>query len=164
MLENISGINLIITGLALLVGLLVGVVLYHLILLKKKTTAFALIQSAEKEAEKVKKEKLYDFKVEMQQKRSKLQAELRQKEEHIAKIESKALQKDKELRKEENQLQIRENRIEAKEKKINELEEFLFEKQKKMDVLLEEQNKKLERIANIPVDDAKKEQIGRAHV
>lgn len=157
MLENITETSLIVTGLAALLGLVLGMVLYHLALLKKKTTANALIQSAEKEAEKVKKEKLYEFKVEMQQKRSKLQAELRQKEERIAKIESKALQKDKELRKEENHLRIRENRIEAKEKKINEQEEFLFEKQKKMDVLLEEQNKKLERIANIAVEDAKKE-------
>ncbi len=157
MLENISGSLLSLLVTAFTAGLFIGTAVYYLVLVKKKTTVKSIVESAIKEAEKVKKEKLYDFKVEMQQKRSKLHSELRQKEDKISAIENRNIKKEKELRREENQLHIRETRMAAKEAKINELEEFLFEKQKKMDTLLEQQNRKLESMANMPVAEAKEQ-------
>jgi len=157
MFENISAnvlIAVFVTGIA---GVFAGFLLYHVYLRQKKNTLGHLVDGAKKEAEKVKKEQLYDFKVEMQRKRSKLHSELRHKEEDISKIENQNLIKEKELRKEENKLHIHETRVSAKEKRINEMEELLYDKQRKMDNLLETQNKKLESIAKLPVDEAKQQ-------
>ena len=72
MFENISMSSLGPLFIALTGGLGIGIGIYHLHLLKKKTTLKTVVESAGKEAEKIKKEKLYDFKVEMQQKRANL--------------------------------------------------------------------------------------------
>lgn len=156
MFLNITSTELIIMLAVLAVGLIIGAVVYHLNLLRTKNSLKSLNEKASREAEKIKKEKLYNFKVEMQQRRSKFQNELRQKEEKINRIENQLNQKEKQLSKEDNQLKIVQNRLEIKEKKINELEELLFEKHKKLDSVIEEQNKKLEQISHFSEEDAKK--------
>lgn len=149
--------TILINILFLVAGLLLGFGLYYLILAKNKNSANLIIQKAEHEAEKIKKDRLYKFKVEMQEERSRFQSELRQREEKTARLETQVMSKEKALRKDENQLRIREARLESKEKKINELEEILYEKQRKVDSILDEQNKKLQMIANLPIADAKKQ-------
>ncbi len=139
-----------------IVGGIIGYVMHLFILRAKKQEAREIIEQAKRDADKIKKDKLYEFKVEMQKMRSKAQIEIRRQEEKSAKLEAQILNKEKDLRREENQLKIRENRLEVKEKKINELEELLYEKHKKVDDILEVQNRKLEQIANYSIEDAKK--------
>jgi len=157
MIENFQIMVILQYALILAAGIAGGIVLTNLRLKKSKNTAKQLIADAEREIEKTKKEQLYNFKVEMQQRRSRFQNELRQKEEKNLKLENQLMIKDKEIRKDENQLKIRENRLETKEKKINELEELLYEKHKKADLVIDEQNKNLERISNLKIEDAKKQ-------
>jgi len=148
--------SVIVLNLILLVfGLIGGLAIYHMRMKKSKSSAKQLVENAEREADKINKDILYKFKVEMQQRRSKFQSELRQKEEKNTQLENQLITKEKDLSKQENQLTIRSNRLESKEKKINELEEILYEKHKKADGVLEEQNKHLERISNLKIEDAK---------
>ena len=156
MFEGITSSELLIMLFAFLVGAGIGIGIYHLNLIRTKSSLKSLNEKALREVDKIKKEKLYNFKVEMQQRRLKFQNELRQKEEKINKAESQLTQREKQLSKEDNQLKIVQNRLELKEKKINELEELLFEKHKKLDSVIEDQNKKLERIAHFSEDEAKK--------
>jgi len=156
MLENITIIHWITFAVFMSAGLIAGILIYHLILTKKKSLGSQIIEQAERSAEKIKKEKIYDFKVELQQKRSKFQGELRQKEEKNLRIEAQLAGKEKILRKDENQVKIKENRLEIKEKKINELEEMLFEKHKKAELIIDRQNEKLRGLANLSIEDAKK--------
>ena len=156
MFENLTTAELIVTVFAFIIGIVGGLSFYHLNLIRTKTSIKSLNDKALKEAEKIKKEKLYDFKVEMQQRRSKFSNELRQKEEKINQQENQLLQREKQLRKEDNNLKITQSRLEIKDKKINELEEVLFEKHKKLDSIIEEQNKKLEQISRVSEEDAKK--------
>lgn len=148
-------ITLLIASSATLVGVVIGIFIYHLYLGNKKAQAKQILEDSEREVEKAKKDKLYQFKVEMQQRRSKLESELRQKEEKFQKQENQLLQKEKELSREQNQIRMVENRLKSKEGKINELEELLYDKHKKLDGLTEEQNKQLQRVANLPIDEAK---------
>ncbi|MCD4693234.1 MAG: ribonuclease Y [Calditrichales bacterium] len=157
MFENLTIINYIIYLVILLSGIALGIGAYHLTLIKSKASVKQIINYANHEAEKMKKDALYKFKVELQHKRLSFQAELRQKEEKHLRLEGQLLNKEKDLRREENQVKISESRITAKEKKLNELEEILYEKNKKVDNLLEGQNKQLERIANLPIEEAKKQ-------
>lgn len=155
MLETITPLQLLVSFVILLLGVGIGIFLYSLILKRKKITLSSLAEKAKRDAEKIKKEKLYNFKVEMQQRRSKFQGELRQKEEKISKQETQLGRREKALRKEDNQLKIQQNRLESREKKTNELEELLFEKHKKLDSTIEDQNKKLEIIAHYTQEEAK---------
>jgi len=148
-------ITIILSVVFLIAGLILGYAYYHLKLIKKETSARQILENAERDAEKIKKETFYNLKVEMQQRRSKFYNELKEKEEKINRIEARLLNKENELRKEQNQIKIRDSRLLSKEKKINELEELLYEKHKKVDILVEEQNKSLERVSKLKVEEAK---------
>jgi ribonuclease Y len=138
------------------IGLALGILVYRLVLLKNKSTARQILENARHEAEKIKKERLFGFKVELQQRRTRFLTELKQKEEKYQRLESLLVKKEKDLRRDENQVKIRDARSEAREKKINELEELLYEKHKKVDNQLEKHNKHLERISSLSIEDAKK--------
>ena len=157
MLENIMLNQVVQYIIFLVIGLVGGLVLYHLRLIRNKSYAKQIIENAEHEVEKIKKDQLYKFKMEMHQQRSQFQNELKRKEDERNRLDNQLRNKDKELRKEESNMRIRQNRIENKEKKINELEEILYEKHKKADAIIEEQNKQLERISSLKIDDAKKQ-------
>ncbi|MBD3226092.1 MAG: ribonuclease Y [Caldithrix sp.] len=141
----------------LAVGVLLGLFIYYYTLKKKKKSAKQIYDDIIRQAEKEKKDRLYKFKMETQKRRTKFQEEMRRNEEKNQRMESHLIKKEKALRKEENKQKILQSRLQNKEKKINELEELLYEKHKKVDNTLEEQNKKLERIANMPIAEAKQQ-------
>jgi ribonuclease Y len=155
MIENISLISIALSVLLLIVGIMIGYFVYHLKLSKKKDTAVQLIEGAKQKAEKINKDRLYQFKVELQKKRSIFQKELQRKEEKNSRLESQLMKKEKDLRREENQVKIKNDRLTTKEKKINELEELLYEKNKKVDTLISKQNIQLQRITNLSNEEAK---------
>ncbi len=154
---DIQNLELIIAIAGFVAGIIAGIVLYNLYLRSKKQLGSQIIEQAKREAEKVRRDAQYRLKTELQQKRNAFLREIRQKEEKAARLENENIRKEKTLRREENQLKIREARLENKEKKINELEQLLYEKHKKVDGIIDEQNKKLEKIANLTIEDAKKE-------
>jgi ribonuclease Y len=157
MLENMMLNQVLQYILFVIIGLIGGLVLYHLRLIRNKSYAKQIVENAEHEVEKIKKDQLYKFKMEMHQQRSQFQNELKRKDEERIHLDNQLRNKEKELRKEENNMRIKQNRIENKEKKINELEEILYEKHKKIDTIIEEQNKRLERISSLKIEDAKKQ-------
>ena len=155
MLENVSLISIIISGITLIIGIFIGYTIYRMKMSKVKSSSEQIIQEAKQKAEKINKDRLYQFKVELQQKRSNFQKDLQRKEEKYARLESQLLKKEKDLRREENQIKIKEDRVNNKEKKINELEELLYEKHKKVDNIISKQNIQLQRITNLTIDEAK---------
>lgn len=157
MLENTIIIYILLSIISLFIGIGIGYFIYYAIAKQKKSTASQILADAKKEADKIIKERLYNFKQEQHKKRTQFQSELRHKEDKLQRIESQIMKKENDLRKDENQIKIRENRIENKEKKINELEELLYEKQRKMDNLINKQNTQLEKIANYSIEEAKKQ-------
>ena len=124
---------------------------------RKKSTAKDLIDAAYGKAEQIKKDQLIQFREELQRKRSKFYEEFKSKENQLGRNEAKLQNKEKELRRLENNLKYKESRFNQRVQKLSQREEALYEKHKRLDELLEEQNKKLEIIAGLPVEDAKKE-------
>lgn len=157
MLEYILDTPWIVASASVLIGILIGLIGYHLQLIRRKGLASQILAEAKRNAEKIKKDKIYHLQLEMQQKRTKFQMELSQNEEKYHRLESQINQKEKSLRKSENQLRIRENRLKTKEKKINELEELLYEKNKKIESIIEQENQKLQNLSNLTIEDAKKQ-------
>ena len=121
-----------------------------------ESKAKSLVDSAEKDANAIKKEKLIEAKEEISRDRRKLDSERDSKEAKLRNLE-------KELRKREDGVDERFDTIARKEKKLQQLEEEVTrahagidDKKKEIDALLEEQNDRLERITGMTRDDAKK--------
>jgi len=157
MFENLTQQSLLIAVISIVVGITIGYFIYHLIVLRTKNTTRSILEKAEREAEKIKKERLYNFKMELQEKRAAFQKELREKDEKMRRQESTLLQREKQLKRTENQLKSLEARLEKKEIRLEEQEELLFEKHKRVDAILEEQNLRLERIARYSQDEARQQ-------
>ena len=138
---NISPVDLLMPLIGLILGIVSGILFYHLKLKQTKGSIKSILSNAEKEAEKIKKDQLFNLKIELQQRRSRFQNELRQKEDKVSRMEVNLQRREKDLIKEENKLKILQNRIDDKEKKFNEQEQILFEKQKKLDSIIDEQNR-----------------------
>lgn len=149
--------EIVVPVIVFLLGLGFGITGYYLVLRNSKKTAKIIRENAQREVEKINKDRLYKFKLELQNRRNQFQNELRQKEDKVTRIESQLLSKEKDLRKGENNIRILESRIKNKEKKINELEEVLYEKHRKLDHLIDQQNQKLEKVANFSIEDAKQQ-------
>jgi ribonuclease Y len=149
---------IIISGLVLFTGGVLGALAAHNAYLKrKKSTAKELIDAAFSRAEQIKKDQLIQFREELQRKRSKFYEEFKSKENQLSRNEAKLLNKEKDIRRLENNLKYKENRLNQRIQKLTPREEALYEKNRKLDEILEEQNKKLEVIAGMPAEEAKKE-------
>ncbi len=157
MFDTIPIFSLLINLILLVAGIITGYAVYHLKLSKIKESTSQIIEEASTKADKINKDKLYQFKVELQHKRSSFQKELQRKEEKYSQLESQSLKKEKELRREENKIKIMEDRVNIKEKKINELEELLYEKNKNVENIISKQNIQLQRITNLTIEEAKKQ-------
>lgn len=157
MLENIETHNLLIYAVLLIIGIILGYVLNHLRMAQAKNSIKTILADAERQAEKIKKQKLYNFKLELQQKRSRFQSDMKQKDEKLNRMENRLKEREKHVRKEDNRMKMLESRLSSKDKRINEQEELLFEKHKKLDAVIEGQNKKLSQIAHLSMDDARNE-------
>ena len=124
---------------------------------KQSQTAKDLLSRAEGQVEKQKKDQLIKFREEMQHKRNKFNEEFKSKENELGRDESKLVNKEKELRRLENNLKYKDDKYSQRMQKIAEREESLFEKHNKIDIIIDEQNQKLQSIAGISTDDAKKQ-------
>ena len=156
-------IEINVVALAVIIGVFVSITagltyyLYNAYLAQKKATIKDVFKQVNNEVEQIKKKELIKYREEMQQKRSRFHEEFKEKENQLSQSESKILNKEKELRRNENNLKYQENKINIRTQKLNEREESLYDKHKRVDQLIDEQNKKLEVIAGMSVEDAKKQ-------
>lgn len=153
-METITIILIIFSAIA---GGIITFVIYNLSLRKSKVSAAQLIKEAKDESEQIKKDQDIQLRAEMQRKRAKFFEEQKQAESKINKNELRLYNKEKELKRFENKLKNIEFRLKSREQKLDEQKEMLHEKHMKIDEIIDQQNKKFELIANISVDEAKKE-------
>ena len=148
---------LAINFLALAAGSALTYFVFNAYLKKQRLSAKEILEQAQKEAENKKKEQLFQFREEMQRKRSHFYEDLKSKEGQLTRNEAKLIAGEKELRRLENNLKYKENRLSQRVQKISQREENLQEKHHKLDALIDAENIKLENIAGISIDDARKQ-------
>ncbi len=148
---------LISATIGVIVGSLITFGIHSAHLRKKKNTAKEVLESAHQQVEKTKKEKLIQFREEMQHKRTKFHEEFKSKENQIQKSEARLVSQEKELRRLENNLKFGENKLKNRNDKLDQNEEILIQKQQKVESIINDQNARLQRIAGISVEEAKKE-------
>ncbi|HRP02259.1 MAG TPA: ribonuclease Y [Candidatus Kapabacteria bacterium] len=119
-------------------------------------TAKNLLKDAENEAKNIKKEKVLEAKEEWHRRKQEFENEAQQRK-------NKMNEAEKLLKRKEDTLEHKSEQVNKKEKSLTDLEadvakreKILNEKTKGIDKLVEEQEKKLEQIAGISKEDAKK--------
>ncbi len=108
-----------------------------------------ILELASKEAENKKKEEIFKAKEQIMQERKDLEQEIRERRGEIQKQESRIIQKEENLdKKEEN--------LEKKERETDKKYQELDEKEKELENAVNEQMEKLQQIARLSVEEAKK--------
>lgn len=108
-----------------------------------------ILELANKEAENKKKEEIFKAKEQIMQERKDLEQEIRERRGEIQKQESRIIQK-------EENLDRKEEALEKKERETDKKYQDLDEKEKELENAVNEQMEKLQQIARLSVEDAKK--------
>lgn len=114
-----------------------------------------VVENAKKDAEASKKEQILEAKDEIHKMRQEHDKEYKDTRNELQKFEKRLIQKEEQLDKKIEQ-------VEQKEKKLSDNEEKLKERESKIDQIREEQLRKLEEVASLSVDDAKKQVLDAA--
>ena len=144
--------------LALILGLIVGMVLYFIInkIINKNTEnkANKMIENAKKEAEKYKRDSIFELKEESFKLKKETEREIKEKKEELKFSEDKMLQREKNLDKREEMLQNRDELLDQKDNNILAKQKEIQEKELKMESLLKEEMTRLENIAKFSKEKA----------
>ncbi len=108
-----------------------------------------ILELANKEAENKKKEEIFKAKEQIMQERQDLEQEIRERRGEIQKQESRMIQK-------EENLDRKEEALERKERETDKKYQQLDEKEKELEETVQEQMEKLQKIAGLSVEEAKK--------
>ena len=144
--------------LTLLLGLIIGVVVAFIInAVRNKSTenkANKLIENAEKEAEKKKRDALSELKEESYRLKQETDKEIKEKKSEIEKDEERLLQREQNLDKREELLQTRSDNLDKKDNDLLVKQKELQEKDVKMDEMLKDEMIQLENIAKFSKEKA----------
>jgi len=147
----------IITG--LLIGIFGGVFLGMFIgergISKSREKASLLIEDAEKQAEKHKKQTLLDAKMEIHNLKLESERQIKERKNEVVVVENKLLQREQTLDKRSSNLDKRESNLDQKEELIERKKQSLEDKNNRLDQMIDEQNEKLIEISRFTLDQAR---------
>ncbi len=157
------GSDLIIGGIFLLIVGLILIFLFYIT--KKKYVDKALneaekkrkeiIESAEKDADQIKKEKLLEAKDEILTLRRETEQELKQKRRTFDDIERKLGKKESVLMRKEEDLLKKERELGNLQRELSRKEREIIRKEKEIDDIISEERRKLEKISGLSTQEAK---------
>ena len=148
--------------LAIIVGLVVGLGIGIFVANTRHTkeiadaqnSAVGIINAANKEAKKKKKEALLEAKEENQKYRSQIESEIKESRQELKSQENRLLQREKLLDRKDDSLEKREHTLEGKETKLAAKQHVIDEREKEVEKLIEQQQTELQRIAELTKEDA----------
>jgi ribonuclease Y len=153
-------IILIISGLLLLVvGVVIGVIARAILVErgfeKAQNQAKHIVEEAQKVADKTKKQTLLETKQEIHNARLEYDKEVKEKKRELSNLENKIFQREQTLDNRSLNLDKREQNLDRKEESIEDRKRAIEEQNSRLESLIEEQNVKLQEIAQISVEDAR---------
>ncbi|MBD3374613.1 ribonuclease Y [candidate division KSB1 bacterium] len=120
-----------------------------------RTQADKIILDAEKEAESIKKEKMLEAKDEWFRMKQNLENEAKSRRNELLKLENKLNSRDLNLDRRHDLLTKKEKELDDLEKKLKNREERAGKLETEFQHLLEEQNRRLEKVSGLTADEAK---------
>jgi ribonuclease Y len=125
----------------------------------KKKEAQLIIESAKKEAERIRIEGELKAKELVEKAKAEIERDMREKQKEFAKIERKLQNREESLDRKYELLERRESELSRREREIGIREKTLEEKQKELDSIIEEAKRKIEEIAGMTQEAAKRELV-----
>ena len=151
--------NIIFSSLLVVIGLIVGFVVSFIVnqfrgtLASKK--ADAMINSAKKEIEKLKRDAAVEQKEEAHKAKMDLDKEIREKKDELKESENRLLQREASIDKRDEMFQKRESALEEREEKLSEKQEEIQNEKSKVEEIRKEQLDLLEKISGFSKDKAR---------
>ena len=137
------------------VGLVLGKLIVDSKLKKANKTAEVIIETAKENAEKIKKEKISETKKEVSQIKHEADQEIRDRKRSVQEQENKVNQREIRLDNRSDSLDKREDMLAVKEKKLEDRKADIEKQYSKADAIVQEQEKKLNEIANLSQEKAR---------
>lgn len=153
-MDTVISILLVVVG--LFTGFLISYVLNNLKEKNSSKKAEAIIENAKKEAEKNKRDSLFETKEEIHKLKIEAEKEIKEKKEEFKKTEDRLLQRETNMDKREELFQKRELSIEEKENEILESRKDIQAEYAKIEELREQKLEELTKIAKLSKEEAKK--------
>ena len=151
--------NTVFSILAFVLGIIIGIVVYLIINhMKNKRTekkADSIISSAKKEADKIKRESIFETKEEINKLKLEADKEIKEKKNEVKETEERILQREKNLDKRDEMMQSREKGLEDRENNLIKKQDEIQEIKEKMEAIKREQLEELERISGFTKEKAK---------
>ena len=151
--------NTLISILAFVLGIIIGLIALAIIngIKNKKTEkkADSIIASAKKEADKIKRESLFETKEEINKLKLEADKEIKEKKNEIKESEDRILQREKNIDKRDEMMQSREKGLEDRENHLLKKQEEIQEIKEKMEAIKREQLEELEKISGFSKEQAR---------
>ena len=145
--------------LAFILGLIIGIILLLVINYlknkKKEKKADSIIATAKKEADKIKRESLFETKEEINKLKLEADKSIKEKKSELKESEDRLLQREKNIDKRDEMMQTREKNLEDREKNLLKKQDEIQEIKEKMEEIKREQLEKLEQISSFTKEQAK---------
>nr|WP_307228288.1 ribonuclease Y [Bacillus chungangensis] len=158
MMENLLVIISILL-ITLIVGVVVGYFIHRKITQTRITgatsTAEAILENANRDAEALKKEALLEAKDENHRLRTEMENDLRERRNELQTLEKRLLQKEENLDRKDESLEKRENILEKKEDSLIQRQQHIEEMESKVDEMRRKQQTELERISSLTREEAR---------
>ncbi|MDO4395079.1 MAG: ribonuclease Y [Mycoplasmatota bacterium] len=142
-----------------ILGLIIGVILLLIINYiknkQKEKKADSIIDHAKKEADKIKRESLFETKEEINKLKIEVDKEIKEKKNETKEAEERIFQREKNLDKRDEIMQNREKNLEDREKNLLKRQDEIQEIKEKMEEIKREQLEKLEQISGFTKEQAK---------
>jgi len=151
---------LIFSGLAFItIGTVAGFFLHAIVIEKSfnkaRLKANLLIEDAQKQADRNKKQTLLETRQEIHNLKLDVDKQIKERKSEVTVLENKVLQREQSMDKRSSNLDKRESNLDNKEELLERKKQSLDDKNNRLDTLIEEQNVKLLEIARFSVEQAR---------
>ncbi len=152
---NSTIFSILIFVLGIIIGLVVLSIINYIKNKKIEKKADSIIASAKKEADKIKRETLFETKEEVNKLKLEADKEIKEKKNEIKESEERILQREKNIDKRDEMMQSREKSLEDRENNLLKKQDEIQEIKEKMEAIKREQLEELEKISGFSKEQAR---------
>ena len=152
---NNTTFSILVFVLGLIIGIIAILVINYLKNKKREKTADSIIEKAKKEADKIKRDSLFETKEDIHKLKLEADKEIKEKKNEVKESEERLLQREKNMDKRDESLQGREKNLDEREKNLLRRQDEIQETKEKMEEIKRQQLEELERISGFTKEQAK---------
>ena len=141
--------------LGIIIGVIVNIIISYLKNKKAEKKADSIVASAKKEAEKIKRENIFEIKEEINRLKLDADKEIKEKKNEVKETEERLLQREKNIDKRDEMMQSREKTLEDRENNLLKKQEEIQEIKEKVEEIKREQLEELERVSGFTKEQAR---------